>query len=295
MRKWSYLTSTSEAAVRRALDAGGRVTTQQLLDVVLDLQDVQPEESWLETFAHNYRRDQRTNSCAPPRPAKHEWCESDWRQLERNLPKFNDIAADYNGLCIVDMCLDPAQTVVVFCNPALTHETLSRLANPKYIKLCGDGTFRSVKNPYLLCTLGVISKHYASGERDRMPAFRSTFNPVMFAVTNKESEFTYRFLMLSTKKVALKLNRMDLQTDVRQYHADWHKGEEAARAQEFPNSIRCGDWAHFTGACTRPATQRHDTDPMIQARASKYSCISVAKNRMLYEFPECEDIPTTHA
>ena len=42
---------------------------------------------------------------------------------------------------------------------------------------------------------------------------------------------------------------------MRQYHCDWHIGEEAARCEEFPNSIRCGDWTHFTGAALRPKKQ----------------------------------------
>ena len=38
---------------------------------------------------------------------------------------------------------------------------------------------------------------------------------------------------------------------VRQYHADWHAGEEAARMAVFPASLRAADWAHFMGATSR--------------------------------------------
>ena len=116
----------------------------------------------------------------------------------------------------------------------------------------GDGTFRLMTEPWILLTLGVATKHYATGEDDHMKACRTTYNPLLFAIVNTESEATYRRLFSAAKTVAQYLFQADWRIAVRQYHADWHAGENNARAIEFPASIRAGDWAHFVGATARP-------------------------------------------
>ena len=93
----------------------------------------------------------------------------------------------------------------------------------------------------MLCSLGVATKHYSTGESDKMPAPRTTFHALLFAIVNKESEATYRVLFRAAKQMALKLTGADWSRCVQQYHCDWHLGEEKARAAEFPNSMRCGD------------------------------------------------------
>jgi hypothetical protein len=123
------------------------------------------------------------------------------------------------------------------------------------VKLCGDGTYKFVADGWALTTLGVISKNYKTGEKDKMSAFRSTFNPLVFAFMNVENEPNYKDLLNGGVHVAAKLFGADWAEDVKQHHCDWHKGEEKARETVLKSSIRCGDWAHFIGATTRPKQQ----------------------------------------
>ena len=66
----------------------------------------------------------------------------DWEQLIRGMPGLDSVLPGEQRLCVVDVELDIALTVVVVCCPALFHETTSRVANQKYLKLCGDETQR---------------------------------------------------------------------------------------------------------------------------------------------------------
>ena len=66
-----------------------------------------------------------------------------------------------NRLAVVSHDLSPNSTSVVFVNPALFVETLGRLSNKAYLKLCGDGTFRLMEDGWVLLNLGVLARHYA--------------------------------------------------------------------------------------------------------------------------------------
>ena len=193
------------------------------------------------------------------------WDEADWRQLQHNVEGFphGEAPPPINDIVILDMCLDPASTCVVFCNPALVKSTLGRLGNKEYIKLCGDGTFRLARGGWVLISVGVLTKHYAQGESDKMPAWRTTYHVLSCAMVNKENEANYKFLFRATKRAGFAMANIDLAAATRQYHCDWHSGEEAARRAEFPNSCRCGDWAHFTGATVRPKSTLPTSDESV--------------------------------
>ena len=262
----SQLSKMGRGIVEDRLRKCAGVTAQEVLDDLLGVQDPLPEASWLSTFIHNFRKRQQARSDLPPRPPTHTWDEADWRSQERAWPNFDKLCDEWskcgwaaerapNTLAIVSMSLDPEHTCVVYCNPALARSVLTRMANPEYVKLCGDGTYRLMREQWGLCTVGVLAKEYAKGEQDRMPAFRTTFESIAYAVTNKESEDNYAHLFRAVKQMALVLIGSDWTQRVRQYHCDWHLGEEAARKDVFPCSIRCGDWAHFIGATTRPKKQ----------------------------------------
>ena len=132
----------------------------------------------------------------------------------------------------------------------VAQEIFSRMVNKQYIKMCGDGTFRMMREQWIALTLGILSKRYGASRGDKIAAFRTTFSACFFAVTNTESEASYKFLFKCARDVVQRLCGIDLTVAVRQYHGDWHAGEENARREVFPNSMRCGDWAHFVGACT---------------------------------------------
>ena len=90
------------------------------------------------------------------------WRNCHWQRLIRMQPSLEQAIQDSSGqLCIVDSKLSQRDTVVVFCHVPLAREVLSRLGNKEYIKLCGDGTFRLMRDGWVLITLGVLSKHYA--------------------------------------------------------------------------------------------------------------------------------------
>ena len=131
-----------------------------------------------------------------------------------------------------------------------------RSANKSFIKLCGDGTFRLMFQQWILATLGTTSKQFSRGDDDHMTAFRTKYHPLIFAIMNIESEPTYRHFFRCLKHVADKLLHVDLSSVVKQYHCDWHAGEENARAVELPESVRAGDWAHFVGATSRPSERK---------------------------------------
>ena len=84
-------------------------------------------------------------------------------------------------------------------------------------------------------------------------AFRTTFNPLMFALANKESQATYQFFFQHVVACGLQFTGVDLSLACRQYHADLHSGEDAAVKAIFVNADRVADWAHVMGACRRPS------------------------------------------
>ena len=207
----------------------------------------------LAKYRDNFRTRRVPDCVKRPQPARGSWCEYHWKQIERTWPAFNDVADSApDKLSIISMCLESDNTAVVLCNPALVKATVAKLANKAYIKLCGDGTHRLLNGQWILTSVGVISKHYSRGEKDKMHSLRSTLHPLVFAIVNKESEQTYRALFQGVKHAVRKLTGEDWGMATKQYHCDWHAGEEKARRAEFPMSVRCGDWAHFVGATTRP-------------------------------------------
>eukprot|EP00439_Symbiodinium_sp_Y106_P062037 s2385_g9.t1 len=69
--------------------------------------------------------------------SKFTWCKADWDQLRRNLGTVSELPDDRNA-AVQDALKIAAElhtrdcTVVVFCNPALLQDTLTRLTNKHY-------------------------------------------------------------------------------------------------------------------------------------------------------------------
>ena len=150
------------------------------------------------------------------------------------MPGIDAILAAEARLCIASSRLDVQQTCVTLFCPALFAKTLGMLANPRFLKLCGDGTFRLIRNKWVVLTLGVIVRRHARGEKDALACCRVHFKPLMFAIANKESEPTYARFFEDAVKVAERFGFATFRQDVKQYHADWHCGEELARKSAFP-------------------------------------------------------------
>ena len=127
-----------------------------------------------------------------------------------------------------------------------------------------------MREQWILATLGVLSKHYAEGEK-HLEAFRDMFEGFIFGIMNKESKITYKFFFEAACKAVHQLCNLDLALVCRQYHADWHRGEELARAEVLTRSLRCGDWPHFVGATVSTKKvkpqfpERGDDDTMVNA------------------------------
>ena len=244
-----------------AIVKGSPVTAQALLNHIMDSQPTAPREIKLPAFIKNLR----VNGAACQKPPKMRWAKCDWLQLLRGLPRFEDLSEqNWDGcpLCWVstDTLLDdPKQIAIVLCCPALVRQVFKRLHNTEHIKLCGDGTFNMMRDAWVLLSLGVISKRFRRGEESHLEAFRSHFTGFMFCIANKESKHTYGAFFSACKRVVSAVSGIDLAVQCKQYHADWHKGEEIARTAEFHSSIRVGDYAHFVGATTKASRSRCTT------------------------------------
>ncbi|CAE7204585.1 mak16-a, partial [Symbiodinium pilosum] len=195
MKGWTPLTSATEAALGERLKADPHANYLDLAKLAKTSQAELIPDTFLQTWVQNHRpqhEGQRSRS-----KSKFGWNRSDWQQLRRDLGDADDVSADADGalpdvLKVAATDYRPESTVMVFVNPALFSEVISRLANKGYVKLCGDGTYRLVDDGWSLLTLGVLTKHYS---RDGTSyAFRTTFTPLIFAVANTERQETYECL-----------------------------------------------------------------------------------------------------
>ena len=277
MKRWTPLTSTAEQALKKFVQEHANFTAQDLVKIVETHQpDNRPSDAWLQTWGHNHRvhrSDQKS------KPSAFKWREADWQQLKRELGTIDLLDDAPDALKIAAEQHDPDCTVIVFCNPALLRTTLSLLSNTAYVKLCGDGTFRLTEGDWILLTVGALSKHYANASG--LYAFRTEFNPLAFALTNKEAEGSYKFFFKSLVRCAQQFGQMDLVTACLQYHADLHMGEDLAMQAVFTAADRVADWAHVSGVCARPkAKAAASRDERFMAyRAGMFATMKKALSR----------------
>ena len=81
---------------------------------------------------------------------------------------------------------------------------------------------------------------------------RTNFYEAGFAMVSKEASATYCRTFQALKKameLCCRVKQSDFTACIKQVHADLHAGIESARRLEFPESKRCMDYAHMTGAC----------------------------------------------
>lgn len=247
------LTGQSKKLVETALRANPRVRLQDIMMQLQERSTQMPLPS--ELSVHHYINNLRKRQSAMRKPKTIDWAVCDFEQLLRDLPNIRDVSGDdICDLCWIDRCLDPHNTWVTLCCPRYVREVFGRLANTNYLKLCGDGTFRTMRQDFVLLTLGVLTKHYGELPRHAF-GFATTFNELVFAITNKESEVTYTGLFESCILAANLCAQIDIRDKVAQYHCDWHAGEENARQKVWHCSTRAGDFAHLMGY-TRPKAKK---------------------------------------
>ena len=163
------------------------------------------------------------------------------------------------------------------CAVVTTKELLqvpARLGNPDYIKVAVDATFKDIFGDWKLMPLGVLSKHLALSTLDqgiRGKCWCTHCTPVLYCVTNSDGAVACEHLLhafdhvplaklgcLSAAEAGKTCPRRDQSEDggqaaasvsscshIRQFHADWAKGLDAARRKLCPNSIRQGDFRHL--------------------------------------------------
>ena len=169
-RTWNPLTSTAENALKQFVKLKAHFTTQDLVKIVQKHQQSRPSDDWLQTWGRNHKVHKGTYS---QRCSRMKWVEADWKQLERDLGLVDGLEDAPNALKIASASHEPNATVVSLCNPALMKETVARLANKEYIKLCREGTFRLTNGDWILLTVGTLTKHDSLS--DGVFAFRTTF------------------------------------------------------------------------------------------------------------------------
>lgn len=264
VKTWNPLFATAEAALKEFVEKNQHFTTQDLVKVVEKYQPDRPSDKFLQTWGKNHRP--RREGDAGRNAFR--WVEADWKQMERELGGIDGLDECPDQLKFVAASYEPTATVVVFCNPALLRDTLTRLVNQAYIKLCGDGTFRLTHGEWVLLTIGALTKHYAPAAS--IYAFRTTFHPLMFALANKESQPTYQFFFNHVVACGTKFASIDLSQACHQYHADLHCGEDLAQKEVFINADRIADWAHVIGACQRAKPATAGLNPVLEARFIAY-------------------------
>ncbi|CAE7545090.1 mak16-a [Symbiodinium natans] len=287
-KAWTPLTAKTENALKEFMKSNLRHTTQDLVAIVEKNQEERPSDSWIGTWRKNHLK---LHPDRAVRLSKCKWVKSDWEQLRRDYGRMEELLqappAEWpSSLKFGDCSEDPKETCMTLCNPALLHETLSRLSNKEYIKLCGDGTFRLATEEWVLLTVGALTKHYSVS--DGVYAFRTTFSPLMFALANKESDVSYGTLFDSLISCAKAVAGVDLREAVGQYHADLHSGEEKARRRCWPRSDRVADFAHVIGACKRPARRavRSWEKSDAQVNTWRSGLFAVMKKRAQRDPPE---------
>lgn len=251
---WNPLTSKAEASLKARLTNNPQTSSLQLLKLAKEQQATPIPGKFLQRWREN-----ALSSLGVERRSlgKYDWTMADWQQLERELGcfDFDGVRGPEhelpNSLLVAASSYAPAETAVVLFNPQLFQQVLSMLSNKEYIKLSGDGTHKLSHDEWVCLTLGVLTKHYSSDGKTY--GFRTTYSPLIFAIANTESQPTYTLLMQAAARAASALCNIDLPRVTRQYHADMHPGQEAARRDVFPAAARVSDFAHVIGA-TRPSS-----------------------------------------
>ena len=124
---------------------------------------------------------------------------------------------------------------------------ISRVVNPGYIKLCGDGAFRTVFANWCILFLGFLSKHYGRTNMRRatadvvahVRAWPTHFNPLVWVVASGETAGAYRLGIDALLRFANTLTpRVDLALSTKHFHADLTATAEKARRELLKHSVR---------------------------------------------------------
>ena len=138
-KNWNPLCASAENALKEHVKQHAHVNIQDLAKIAeIHHKEGRPvSDDWLKTWLKNHRphKGNRAN-----KNSKFTRCKADWDQIRRNLGTVSELPDDLNA-AVPDAPKIAAElhtrdcTAVVFCNPALLQDTLTRLTNKHYVKL----------------------------------------------------------------------------------------------------------------------------------------------------------------
>eukprot|EP00435_Cladocopium_sp_Y103_P042063 s1470_g11.t1 len=184
-----------------------------------------------------------------------DWNLCDWELLIERMPSLGSHQPS-DDLILVASHLD-AELTLVFVSPPLLRglvasEYWQRLGNQRWLKLSGDGVYKTMREGFVLLNCGLLVKKVSDGHDKRQNFWSTTYLEMATAIAVSESETTYtRFFVALADAMRVICRCDDFLQRIAQMHGDQCLGLEAARRRMMPRSIRCVDWSHFAG-CTRP-------------------------------------------
>ena len=171
---------------------------------------------------------------------------------------------------------------------------ISKLANRRYVKLCGDATFKCAFENWCLVTVGSLTKQYgrirtpATNAMSGHTAWSTHFSPLVYVFASGETSEAYDVALQGLIESVQAVCAVDLRDVCRQFHADLTATAERARKERLPKSIRVADYRHVIEAA-KSLLQRslvcrdehndlkHKKDVINAMRLSRTTCMTATE------------------
>ena len=126
-----------------------------------------------------------------------QWVTSDFECLARSFPSLSSCSVE-DSLVLVDYVIGPRLCFVFMC-PQLIVATFEKLMNRQFLKLCADGTYRMVKDQYVVISAGLLSKVFGRKANPGEPfeGYKSQFNEMILAISDVEAGDAYTMVFSS--------------------------------------------------------------------------------------------------
>ena len=127
---------------------------------------------------------------------------------------------------------------------------LRKLANPQFIKVAADATFKELFGSWCVAHVGVLSKRYGetfidSDGKVKAPSWATHFSPVLHIMASSEHSAALEMGFQAFARLPTNTAGAPAGECVKQVHQDWSHAQERARIAEFPGSIAHKDYAHM--------------------------------------------------
>ena len=183
-------------------------------------------------------------------PSSTVWRDCDFEYFVKQYGprKPEELTTDDDALFAVNPHVGGKETHIPMISGALLAQTLRRVVNKSYLKLCLDGKFRLLWNGYVLLTVGVIGKKW--GVVDNRYKYTSEFHELGYCIAHTECATAYVALIRAILRACVVFDIAVDAASIKQWHGDMHLGIEKARVEVSTDSPKVFDWAHVTGATT---------------------------------------------